>query len=162
MWMKRLTYAVLVALLISGSTGSPVRAMAAKFDWCSEQEDTVTGTMESYVLYTTTAGRPSDPISNADYERSRSAYNSESREVKGACSATHHLAMFYGAILTAWKAWLDHWNGTDKQGVEMEKGIQRLTLCASKYFGSTEGATCARWQKKMIAFQSAWDTTEQP
>jgi hypothetical protein len=123
-------------------------AVARATDLCAAQEPALTSSMDVYVR---------DAPSDSAFARSASAYNEAVKQAKEYCKPTDHLVPYYTALLDAWKGWLDHWDNPHAAQVPVEKGIQLLTLCSSRYFGSDEGANCEQWQRKFIHWQSGWD-----
>jgi hypothetical protein len=112
---------------------------------CGAIAETLPTLMDSAV------SRADDPDpSQSDVAYSSKLLLQQGREAEALCKSGPK-AVYVLALLDAWIAWQRHWNGSDADGIHLEQAIEQLTNCASHYFGTDEGATCAQWQKRMIA-----------
>jgi len=63
---------------------------------------------------------------------------------------------YVDALLTTWRAWLEHSTNHEDPIVTIELAARQLEKCAAAYSGTQDGTTCADWKKQVATWQTEW------
>lgn len=114
------------------------------------------------------AALPSTMASNIDNDRptpeaqydfaiaSGDALEQESATFRRTCTASAHDTIFASSMLMAWLGWVEYFKTASPS--RLTEGIQMLTACSVRYFGSSDGAICDEWARRAIGWRDSWQT----
>lgn len=88
-------------------------------------------------------------------EKSADEYNSNLSYANKLCDNKKKPYIY--ALLTAWRAWLEHADAQGNPQHTAELAAQKLEQCTVAFYGTNAGATCAQWEKQVIRWQQAWE-----
>jgi len=131
----------------------PVAARAAASSDCAAYTDTFAKDLETNTTRVDDLASPNYP-SPDHIAQSAARYNRETDYYSRLCPTSKKA--YADALLTTWKAWLEHAtthvNPIDAIGL----AAQKLQKCTAAYYGTDDGATCASWEKQVVKWQNEW------
>lgn len=144
---------LLLAVVVLQAASWPVCGRAATPSPCSAYIDTFAMDLQTNTTTVDELARPGDP--SADHiAQSAARYNRDADNYSRLCPASR--AMYVDALLTAWKAWLEHATTHTNPVQTVELAARKLEQCTVTYNGTDDGATCATWAKQVAKWQDEW------
>lgn len=147
----RLTF-LLFALVVVQATLWAVPVRAATPSDCSAYIDTFAKDLEVNTTMVDDLARPSDP-SPDHVVQSAARYN---KDVGYSTLCPTSKKVYADALLTTWRAWLEHATTHANPAGTTELAEQKLEECTVTYHGTDDGATCATWEKQVAKWQDEW------
>lgn len=147
----RFTFLVFALVLLQPIL-APLPARAAMAPDCSAYTDTVAKDLETNTTKVDDLARPFTP-SPDHIAQSAAGYSRKDYYFK-VCPSLK--TAYVDALLTTWRAWLEHASAHVYPEQTTELAEQKLKQCAVTYSGTENGATCAAWEKQVSQWQSEW------
>jgi hypothetical protein len=131
----------------------PVAVQAATTSDCATSTDTFADDLATNTTRVDDLASPYNP-SPDHVAQSAARYNREAVYFAGLCPNSKKI--YADALLATWKAWLEHAT-THVDPIDTRKlAAEKLEKCSRTYAGTTDGATCATWEKQMAKWERAW------
>ena len=132
-------------------TPLPASAAAAPVD-CSTYTNTIAKDLETNTTRVDDLAKPNSP-SPDHIAQSAAGYNA--REYYSKVCTTPKTA-YVDALLTTWRAWLEHATAHVNPLQTTELAAKKLKECSVTYSATEEGTTCANWEKQVTEWQDDW------
>lgn len=147
----RATLSILASILLQAILG-PRPASAAMPPDCSAYTDTIAKDLETNTTKVDDLARPNSP-SPDHVAQSAAGYSRKDYYFK-VCPSLK--TAYVDALLTTWRAWLEHASAHVYPEQTTELAAQKLKQCTLTYSGTENGATCAAWEKQVSQWQHEW------
>lgn len=129
---------------------APVRAATSSS--CAAYLDAIAKDLQTNTTLVDDLARPGSP-SPDHIVQSAAGYNNYV-DYFSLCPSSKKI--YTEALLTTWKAWLDHATTHANPVETIELAARQLEKCSNTYHGTDDGATCATWEKQVSKWQEAW------
>lgn len=157
MWKPATLWWLLLLVSLSCAIALSFNGRAAAASSCSDYVDAYEGSLDVNTSPVEMVASPEATPSPDSLKLARDAYNVGLKSYKNLCDS---VKPFADAMQTAFLAWIQHYSGNPSADETTELAAQKLTKCAAHYFGTSKGAKCALWQKKVIHWQSTWSSSQ--
>lgn len=148
--MHHLRLIVLLFALALAPALTSVPAAAATPAECSAYIGAFAKDLETNTTVVDDYARPNDP-SPDHVAQSAARYNRDA----GYSEECPSKKLYADALLSAWKAWLEHATMHANPIDSAQLAAEKLEKCTVTY-GGTDAATCAKWKAQVAKWQDEW------